>query len=49
MYNIDFNSKVNVKMKIYVNLGDKKDNLICCVFLVEMFCWVFLNYFINIW
>lgn len=49
MYNIDFNSKVNVKMKIHVNLGDKKDNPTCCAFLAEMSCWASLNYSINSW
>ena len=44
---IDFNSKVNLKMKI--NLGDKKDNLTCFAFLTEMSCWASLNYSINIW
>ena len=43
---IDFNSKVNLKMKI--NLGDKKDNLTCFAFLTEMSCWASLNYSIII-
>ena len=44
---IDFNSKVNAKMKI--NFGDKKDNLTQCAFLAEIPYWASLNYSINIW